>query len=46
VRAARYLGVAPWVLLDQAAAWVAWALVAERAESEAAEELAQQQSQV
>ncbi len=35
VRAARYLGVAPWELAERPAAWQNWALTAEAAESEA-----------
>lgn len=35
MRAARYLGVAPWELLGQPAAWMLWALTAEAAENEA-----------
>lgn len=33
LRAARYLGVAPWVLAAQPAVWVSWALAAEGAEN-------------
>ena len=32
VRAARYLGVAPWDLLEQSEAWRSWAAIAEQAE--------------
>lgn len=39
LRAARYLGVAPWDLARQPAAWLHWALAAEAAELEAAREL-------
>jgi len=39
LRAARYLGVAPWNLLKQNVAWVYMALAAERAEKEAEAEL-------
>lgn len=28
IKAARYLGVAPWELLEQPAIWVDWALLA------------------
>lgn len=35
MRAARYLGVAPWVLLEQPSTWMEWALTAESAENEA-----------
>ena len=35
LRAARYLGVAPWDLAEQPAHWFQWALHAERAEGEA-----------
>lgn len=38
IRAARYLGVAPWDLIGQSSLWLGWALTAQRAESEAAEE--------
>ena len=38
LRAARYLGVAPWDLLEQSSLWQTWALTAEAAEGEAAEE--------
>jgi hypothetical protein len=34
--AARYLGVAPWELVDQPAEWLEWALSAQSAEAEAA----------
>lgn len=37
IRAARYLRVPPWLLLDQNIAWVMFALAAERAEAEAAD---------
>ena len=43
MRAARYLGVAPWELLRQPSAWVSWALLAERVEGEVQEELAQRE---
>jgi len=33
IRAARYLGVAPWALLERGAMWTSLALAAERAES-------------
>jgi hypothetical protein len=42
VRAARYLGVAPWELLEQQSAWMDWALMAESAENEAQEIVARQ----
>lgn len=32
IRAARYLGVAPWELVEQPAAWIDWALIAQNAE--------------
>ena len=32
VRAARYLGVPPWILMDQSKIWLEWALAAETAE--------------
>jgi hypothetical protein len=35
LRAARYLKVAPWELLEHAAAWQHWAILAENAENEA-----------
>lgn len=35
IRAARYLGVAPWELLDQPIIWREWAEAATFAESEA-----------
>jgi hypothetical protein len=38
MRAAKYLGVAPWDLLQQPAIWLVWALRAERAEADAAED--------
>jgi len=37
LRAARYLGVAPWDLLEQPLAWREWALAAEGAENAAHE---------
>lgn len=37
IRAARYLGVAPWGLMKQPAAWLHWALAAENAEMRATE---------
>jgi hypothetical protein len=39
VRAARYLGVAPWELMKQSALWMKWALMAEHAEHEAERQL-------
>jgi len=35
IRAARYLGVAPWDLARQPVVWRDWALIAESAEAEA-----------
>jgi len=35
VKAARYLGVAPWELARQPAIWRDWALIAEEAEEHA-----------
>jgi hypothetical protein len=35
IRAARYLGVAPWELIDRPLAWQEMALAAESAESKA-----------
>jgi hypothetical protein len=35
LRAAKYLGVAPWELLEQPAIWLEWALTAESAENKA-----------
>ena len=43
MRAARYLGVAPWELLQQPAAWLHWAITAETAEQEAQEALNEQE---
>lgn len=45
VRAARYLKVAPWELLDRPVAYLHWALAAEAAENEAQKTLAEQQQQ-
>ena len=42
IRAARYLGVAPWKLLEQQSAWVDFALIAESAENEAQAMIAKQ----
>jgi hypothetical protein len=42
VRAARYLGVSPWDLMDQPMAWQQWALMAEAADNEAQEALSKQ----
>ena len=39
IRAARYLGVPPWVLAEQSYVWQEWALAAEGAEIEAQNEL-------
>ncbi len=38
IRAAKYLGVAPWDLVEQPAVWMDWALIAEKAEFAAREE--------
>lgn len=38
IRAARYLGVAPWDLVPQSSLWLGWALASERAENAAAED--------
>jgi hypothetical protein len=35
IRAAKYMGVAPWELIDQPKCWAEWALAAESAEVEA-----------
>lgn len=35
IRAAKYLGVAPWDLLEKPAIWMEWALSAESAENKA-----------
>lgn len=35
IRAAKYLGVAPWELMDQPVVWESWARVSENAEAEA-----------
>lgn len=35
LKAARYLGVAPWELLEQPRMWFEWALTAQAAENEA-----------
>ena len=43
IRAARYLGVPPWDLASQPDVWRGWALAAEAAEAEAAEEVAKRQ---
>lgn len=40
IRAARYLGVPPWDLLDQPLLWQHWALMAEMTEGEVQDELA------
>ena len=42
IRAARYLGVAPWELLEQQSAWMEYALMAESAEREAEAMVARQ----
>jgi hypothetical protein len=39
LRAARYLGVAPWQLAERPLVWQEWALTAEAAENEARNEL-------
>lgn len=36
IRAARYLGVAPWELAQQPRQWMDWANIAQNAEAEAA----------
>ena len=36
LRAARYLGVPPWVLMEQPIVWQHWALIAAAAEEESA----------
>jgi hypothetical protein len=41
LRAARYLGVAPWQLIDQQPAWFRLALECEQAEIHAENELAE-----
>lgn len=40
LRAARYLGVAPWELMERPAIWMDWALIAEAATNEAQESVA------
>jgi len=35
IKAARYLGVAPWELAEQPTEWVAWAYACQSAEAEA-----------
>ncbi len=45
IRAARYLGVAPWELLNQPACWMHWALAAQAAEAEAQEQVAKRHAQ-
>ncbi|MBX6770885.1 MAG: hypothetical protein IRY83_04115 [Chloroflexi bacterium] len=35
IRAARYLGVAPWELARQSSVWRDWALISQSAEAEA-----------
>lgn len=42
VRAARYLGVAPWILAEQPIGWQRVALIAEAAELEAQDALQKQ----
>lgn len=42
MRAARYLGVAPWLLIEQPNAWVNWAIISERVEGEVQDLLAEQ----
>jgi hypothetical protein len=42
IRAARYLGVAPWDLMEQPLYWSEWAITAEAAENEAQEEIRKQ----
>lgn len=34
LRAARYLGVSPWLLIEQPYAWTSWALTSEYVEDE------------
>lgn len=41
LRAAKYLGVAPWQLLEQPVIWMDWALAAESAEIDAQNQLMQ-----
>lgn len=43
IRAAKYLGVAPWDLAERPVTWMEWALTAENAEASAQEQLAEQQ---
>lgn len=38
IRAAKYLGVAPWELLEQPIIWKEWAVMAENAEHEASKQ--------
>lgn len=45
IRAARYLGVPPWTLLDQPALWRDYALISEAVEAEVQDLLAKQQQQ-
>lgn len=40
LRAAKYLGVAPWELARQPAIWRTWAVMGENAEAKAQEQLA------
>lgn len=39
IRAARYLGVPPWVLAEAPIYWMEWATIAQNAENEAQNEL-------
>lgn len=42
IRAAKYLGVAPWELAERSIAWRDWALEAEAAEAKAQEQVHRQ----
>ena len=44
VRAAKYLGVAPWELLDRPVIWTSWALEASNAEDSARKQKEQRES--
>jgi len=44
MRAARYLGVAPWDLYEQPVYWQRWAIEAESAENEAQAEIAKREA--
>jgi hypothetical protein len=39
IRAAKYLGVAPWDLLNQPGIWTSWAITAQNAEADAEAEM-------